>query len=155
MFPSHPDCDRCNNRGKILTQAEWSASLATAEQPKASIAEEWGDEVAKAAVDVDVLVEEFNRTTSEWAAARSRLDAAPPAKRAELTHQATAWAEEYERVGERLSTARAHYHKLMGEAGRERQAVKYNADVAAQVERIESDRIQARDRLRPEIKRAR
>lgn len=155
MSQSHPDCPRCNNRtGKPYTPAEFMATLPPDETPRLSLAEEWGDDIAKAAVEVDVLVEEFDRSNNEWTAAERRAANAPRDEASKLAGIAAAFRDERERSGERLSKARADYHRLMGEASRQRQAAKYNSGVEAQLARIEGERADARERLRPETKSA-
>jgi hypothetical protein len=158
MPASHPDCEYCNNRGRVFTQAEFLA-LQPAEAPGPSIAEEWGDEIAKAATDVDVLVEEFDRATREWGAACLKAENAPRAELRKLTDIARAFGEDRERVGERLSKARGRYNNLMREASAKRLADKYAAGVAVQAERFvaqdEQRRTRLRDRLRPDTKTAR
>lgn len=133
MPASHPDCEYCKNRGSVFTQAEFVA-LQPAEAPGPSLAEEWGDEIAKAATDVDVLVEEFDRANGEWGAAYVKVENAPRAELRKLTDIARALGEERDRVGERLSKARGHYNKLMCEASAKRIADKYGAGVAVQAE---------------------
>lgn len=148
---SHPDCERCKNRGRMFTPAEFSA-FAPPQAPGPSIAERWGDEIADAAIDVDVLVEELDRVTNEWTAAEQRYDRAPRTRRAEYARTIEVFREERERVGERLAKARVRYNDLIAAASRQRQGEKYLADVVAQSDRMERERSRGLDRLRPNTK---
>lgn len=159
MFESHPDCARCNNRGKLFSPTELNA-LMPVPPPAISIAEEWGENIAAAAaVDVDVLVEEWDRVSKECGAAAVFKQRAPLDSRVEANRLFDAWIEERERVGKRLTDARVRYHALMkAETGR-RQTTKYEQSVAAQSAAFEArqdedrkDRTRMLDRFRPATK---